>query len=67
MQQINHSNAVMNVNIRLQIQKCFSVSNAALATRFNVSGQTVSKWRHRDFVQDASSRPKNIEYALSEL
>ena len=67
MQQIYHSNAVTNVNIRLQIQKCFSVSNAALATRFNISSQAVSKWRHRDFVQDASSHPQNIEYALSEL
>jgi transposase InsO family protein len=67
MQQIYHSNAVTNVNIRLQIQKCSSDSNAALATRFNVSNQTVSKWRHRNFLHDASSRPKNIEYALSEL
>ena len=38
-----------------------------MATRFNVSSQTISKWRNRDFVQDASCCPKNIEYALSEL
>jgi transposase-like protein len=67
MQQIYHSNAKTNVNNREQIQKCSSVSNEELAVRFNVSSQTISKWRNRDFQQDASSCPKNIEYALSEL
>lgn len=67
MQQVYHSNARTNVYNREQIQKCSSVSNEELAARFNVSNQTISKWRNRDFVQDASCRPKNIEYALSEL
>jgi transposase-like protein len=67
MQQIYHSNAKTNVNNREQIQKCTSASNEELATRFNVSNQTVSKWRNRDFVQDASCCPKNIEYALTEI
>ncbi|MFV0392384.1 MAG: hypothetical protein ACK5KP_10965, partial [Paludibacteraceae bacterium] len=67
MQQIYHSNAKTNVHNREQIQKCFSVSNTELATRFNVSNQTISKWRNRDFQHDASCCPKSIQYALSEL
>ena len=67
MQQIYHSNARTNVNNRQQIQKSACVSNQELASRFNVSSQTVSKWRNRDFVQDASCCPVNIQYALSEL
>ena len=67
MQQIYHSNAKTNVNNREQIQKCTSASNEELATRFNVSNQTVSKWRNRDFVQDASCCPRNIKYSLTEL
>ncbi|MDZ7935167.1 MAG: DDE-type integrase/transposase/recombinase [Emticicia sp.] len=66
MSQIYHSNAKTNVNNRQQIQKC-SDTNEALSERFNISKQTVSKWKHRDFVEDVSSRPKNIEYALNEL
>lgn len=67
MQQIYHSNAKTNVNNREQIQKCSTVSNEELASRFNVSSQTVSKWKNRDFQQDASCCPLHIEYALSEL
>lgn len=67
MQQIYHSNARTNVNNREQIQKCSTVSNKELASRFNVSSQTISKWRNRGFEHDASCCPLNIEYALSEL
>ncbi len=41
MQQIYHFNATTNVNIRTQIQTN-SVTNSELASRFNVSQQTVS-------------------------
>ncbi len=61
-----HSNAKTNVNNRQQIQKC-SDTNKTLATRFNISKQTVSKWKNRAFVEDVSSCPKNIKYALSEV
>lgn len=67
MQQIYHSNARTNVHNREQIQKCSSVTNEELASRFNVSSQTVSKWRNRDFAQDASCSPLKIKYALSEI
>jgi transposase InsO family protein len=66
MQQVYHSNATTNLNIRSQIQNN-SASNSDLATRFNVSEQTISKWKNRDFIQDASCKPLKIEYALSDL
>ena len=67
MQQIYHSNAKTNVHNREQIQKCFSDSNEKLTARFNVSNQTVSKWKNRNLQQDVSCCPINIEYALSEI
>lgn len=66
MQQVYHSNAKTNINIRIQLQKK-TEQNDVLASRFNISEQTVSKWKNRDFVHDASSRPVNIKYALSDI
>ncbi|MGC9152096.1 MAG: hypothetical protein ACP5F6_10135, partial [Microbacter sp.] len=67
MQQIYHANAKTNVHIREQIQKSAMVSNNQLAMQFNLSTQTVSKWKNRDFLQDVSSRPHNIHYALTDM
>jgi transposase-like protein len=66
MQQIYHLNAMTNINIRQQIQNS-TLSNEDNSSRFGVSKQTVSKWKNREFTQDLSSRPHNIEYGLSEL
>jgi transposase-like protein len=66
MQQIYHSNASTNINIRTSIQNS-SQKNSELATRFNISEQTVSKWKNRDFSSDKSSIPLKINYSLSEL
>jgi hypothetical protein len=38
-----------------------------LASRFNVSQKTVSKWKNRDFIEDVSCAPHNIKYALTAL
>lgn len=38
-----------------------------LAAIFNISEQTVSKWRNRDFAQDVSCKPLNIKYALTDF
>jgi len=65
--QIYHSNAVTNIHIRQQIQSNQSCSVKNLAAKLNVSQQTVSKWKNRDFQQDASCSPLNITYALSEI
>jgi len=66
MQQVYHSNAKTNLNIRFQIQN-ISAINSEIAHRFNISEQTVSKWKNRDFLEDVSSKPLHIEYALSGL
>lgn len=66
MQQVYHSNAATNINVRSLIQNNLS-TNMELASRFNVSPQTISKWKNRDFVEDVSSRPHNIKYALSDM
>lgn len=66
MQQVYHSNAKTNINIRTQIQNNLN-TNYELATKFNISEQTVSKWKNRNSVQDASCKPLNIQYALNDL
>lgn len=66
MQQVYHSNAKTNLNIRCQLQNNPG-TNSEFASRFNISQQTVSKWRNRDFAQDASCRPFNIQYALTDF
>lgn len=66
MQQFYHSNAKTNVHIREQIYKS-EKTNTQLSEQFEVSTQTVSKWRNRECPQDISSRPKSINYTLSEL
>lgn len=66
MQQIYHSNAMTNINIRQQIQAS-KTSNEEIAMQFGVSTQTVSKWRNRDFTNDMSSNPHSIEYGISEI
>lgn len=66
MQQVYHFNATTNINIRSQIQNDPS-TNSELAARFNVSEQTISKWKNRGFVEDVSCRPLNIKYALTDL
>ncbi len=45
MQKINHANVKTNVHIRAQFQKSSMGSNSQLAFRFNLSTQTVSKWK----------------------
>ena len=66
MQQVYHSNAKTNLNIRTELQNNSS-KNSELALRFNVSEQTVSKWKNRESQQDASCRPLNIKYALIDI
>lgn len=66
MQQVYHFNAKTNISHRKEIQKS-SATNLELAQQFLTSPQTISKWRNRDFSKDASSRPHNINYALTDL
>ncbi len=65
MQQVYHSNANTNINIRTLLQNN-SETNSVLATKFNISCQTVSKWKNRDFQKDAFCKSLNIKYALTD-
>ena len=66
MQQVYHSNAATNLNIRFQLQNTCG-TNSEFAKKFNISCQTVSKWKNRDYQQDSSCKPLNIQYALTDL
>jgi transposase-like protein len=66
MKQSYHTNAKTNLHIRAELQNNCS-SNSELALRFKTSRQTISKWRNRNFTQDVSCKPLNIQYALSDL
>ena len=52
--------------MRIEIRNS-KLTNIELADHFNVSINTVSKWKKRDQFNDKSSRPHNIKYSLSEL
>ena len=66
MAQVYHSNARTNRHSRRMIQQS-KLSRRELADKLNIHVNTVAKWQSRDFVEDRSSRPKTIHYALSDL
>lgn len=66
MSQVYHPNARTNQHLREIIQKS-DLTNVELASKYNVNIQTISKWRGRDFLEDKSSRPDSIHYALTPL
>ena len=66
MSQVYHPNARTNQHLREIIQKS-NLTNVELASKYNVNTQTISKWRSRDFLEDKSSRPNKISYALTSL
>ena len=65
MAQFYHSNATTNVHIRSEIHKSI-FCNSALSEQYNVSERTIFKWKHRDHLEDKSSRPDTIDYSLTE-
>ncbi len=66
MQQIYHSNSKTNIHIRKEIKNNQDLTVKQLAQHFNVSLQTIRKWRRAESPLDRSSIPKTINYALSE-
>ena len=66
MKQEYHSNAVTNISMRKLIKES-GLTNSELANRYNISEVTISKWKSRTTLQDKSSRPNNIEYALNDV
>ena len=59
-----HPNAKTNIEQR-EIIKESSESTRSLGNRFLVSHVTVAKWREVEHLEDKSSRPNTIYYALS--
>ena len=66
MKQEYHNNAKTNVTNRELIKKSCS-SNKEMMLRFNISGPTVIKWKHRTAPIDSSSRPHTVHYSLDGL
>ncbi len=66
MKQVYHSNATTNIHIRCEI-KTSNLPMGQLATKYNVSENTVLKWKGRDVMYDRSSRPHTIYYSLTEI
>jgi transposase InsO family protein len=66
MKQAYHSNSTTNVHCRSEINKS-DLSNEELSLRYNLSINTISKWKNRKCFEDKSSRPNSIEYSLSEM
>jgi len=66
MKQTYHSNATTNVHIRCEIKNS-NLPMCRLAERYNVSENTIRKWKGRDELIDHSSRPHTIYYSLSEI
>lgn len=59
-----HKNAKTNYAIRLAIKQS-SGSVSSLAEKYNLSWQTVKKWRSRESVEDLSSRPHKLRTTLT--
>lgn len=66
MAQLYHQNAATNIHIRSEIQKS-NLTNSDLSDKYNVSKNTISKWKNRESVEDRSSRPNTICYALNDF
>lgn len=62
---ILHNNATTNKVQRKEIQES-TLKNFELADRYGVSERTVSKWRNRTNTEDRTSRPKRINYSLTQ-
>lgn len=60
-----HNNSTTNKVQREQIQLSTD-KTSDLAKKYCVSTKTINKWRNRSSVTDRSSRPKRINYSLTE-
>jgi transposase-like protein len=66
MKQTYHSQSKTNAHYRTDINKS-SESNVKLSVRYDVSTNTISKWKNRIIFEDKSSKPNSIAYSLSEI
>ena len=61
-----HSNAKTSVHIRKEIQNATETLDE-LASKYNVNINTIFKWKHRENLEDKSSRPNKLQSVLTEL
>ena len=66
MKQIYHSNATTNLHLRTEISNS-TATNLELSKKYDISINTIQKWKNRDCFEDKSSKPNTIYYALSKL
>ena len=66
MKQTYHSNSTTNRRLRREINQ-EKGSCSELAQKYNVSKNTILKWKSRTEFKDKSSKPKNIKYSLTQL
>ena len=66
MKQTYHSNSTTNIRLRREINQ-EKGSCAELSQKYNVSKNTILKWKNRTEFKDKSSKPKNIKHALTQL
>lgn len=59
-----HNNAKTNIKQRQAIKES-NETTRDLAERFKISNVTVAKWKSSEILEDHSSRPHNIHYALT--
>lgn len=64
MNQRLHKNARTTFALRQEIRNS-SETISSLAKRYNLSRKTVSKWKHRRNVEDASSKPNKLNASLA--
>lgn len=61
-----HNQAKTNIHIRKEIKEA-KTSQKHLALKYLVNRKTVQKWQKRSCLEDKSSRPNKIQYALTEV
>lgn len=64
---IIHPEARTTPQIRAEIKASTGISQVALADKYNVSRQTISKWKNRDKATDKSHRPDHLQTTLSSV
>ncbi len=64
MSQVYHLNAKINQHSRERIQHS-SLNHIELSAIHGVNVKTISKWKHRKYTQNRSSRPHRIWYRLT--
>ncbi len=60
MKQTYHANATTNVRLRSIINQS-NLTNFELSRQYDLSENTISKWKNRDYFEDKSSRPKTLK------